>query len=152
MDHCCQMGIALSPHFAGPWPKHQQGERWNSDLGVKKHCSDLNIHQHLQNAARTSCWFAGDVSVRHHCAQAAMQGAKDPSAGSKNCLAAVPCATRTSVSCLSQMTAVLPVTCENFQTGTHKGLISAKGVRSWLLDIHVLCQDVWLWEDLAKDS
>lgn len=70
----------------------------------------------------------------------------------QNCLAAVLCATRTSVSCLSQMTAVLPVTCENLQKGTHKGLISAKGVRSWLLDIHVLCQDVWLWEDLAKDS
>lgn len=33
----------------------------------------------------------------------------------QNCLAAVPYTTLTSVSCLSQITAVLPVTCENFQ-------------------------------------
>lgn len=70
-----------------------------------------------------------------------MQGAEEPSPGSKTNLAAVSHTIHTSASCLAQMTAVLPVTCENFQEGTHRGVISAKGVRLWLLDIHELCQD-----------
>lgn len=134
-------GIALSLHSAGPMAG-ASARRMMEECLAQKQCSGLSVHQHLQNAPCTSCWFAAcDTTAPRLPCTVLRTPHLDPKLPGccTTCNMYISALSGTSDSCHLW----------EFPEGDTQRPYLSK-MSSWFLDIHVLFQDLPLLEHLSN--